>query len=325
MKINVTDTSITLESDDTFFSLLEKPEFPSYSNLTARPHFTTYYVMGDTIWNHFSFCMERLSDLCPNDPYLGCYALMFRRLYSFLLSSSQANNIIAYGPSLDCGAYSVFQDFMSFLHEGSALTALAQSSFSFTTLAENSCSALLYRLDACPAITAVCDAMGKIKSGGLILLYTLQDSLPAELLPLCEKVEKDRFDTCTVYALTMDESLSDFAHTNSSVSLLLSRVQKILKRVNDVRNPIQAMLVGAGLPMDAYSLVALVLQQTEEILLSIYDYLEDAELPIRANALKEAVLNYYAGICGNSDLATYKEKLTQSSEIFFAAIEREFR
>lgn len=325
MNINVTDTEVTLESEGQIFSLLKKPESPDYSNVTARPHFTYYYIESETIWDRFLFCMEKLPIFCPDDPYLGCYALIFRRLYPFLLSDNRAKNIIAYGPSTDCGAYRVFQDFMTFLQEGNALTALAQSPFSFSALVDHSCSALLYRLDTCPAPAAVCDAMKKVKPDGVVMLYTLRDIFPAELGILREKAEKDSFGPCTVYTLPMDEALSSFVQANGSVCFLGSRAREILKRANDVKIPIQAMLAGAGLPMDSCSLLTLILQQTEEILLSIYDYLEDDELPVRANALKEAVLNYYAGICGNSGLTVYREKLAQASETFFAAIEREFQ
>lgn len=325
MKISVTDTSVALESGDTTFSILEKPQLPDYSNVTPKPYFISDYTECETIWDRFCSCAEKLPSFCLNDPYLGCYALLFGRLYPLLLSSNQAKNIIAYGPSTDCGAYRVFQDFMTFLHMGNALTALSQSPFSFAAISENSCLSLLYRLDTCPALAAVCDAMEKVRQGGIVLLYTLKDAPPTDLAPLCDQAEKDSFDSCTVYALTMNETLLDFARANSSEIFLSSRVQEILQRVNDVRNPILAMLSGANLPSDVYRLVTLVLQQIEEILLSVYDYLENDELPIQANALKEAVLNLYVGIRGNFDITTYREKLTQSSETFFDAIEREFQ
>lgn len=325
MNIQITDNCVSLEESGRLHTLLEKPEFPDYSNVTARPHFTWYYIESETIWDRFCFCMENLPVFCPEDPYFGCYALMFCRLYRVLLSDNRAKNVAAYGPSADCGAYRVFQDFMTFLHEGNSLTALAQSPFSFTALNERSCLALLYRLDTCSALTAVCDAMEKVRPGGLILLYTLQDALPDWLVPLCQKAEKDNFSSCTVYALTMDEDPSAFAGANGSGSFVLSRAEEILKRAGDLRNLIQAMLAGAALPGDAYAIAALILQQTEEILLSVYDYLDDDDLPIHTNALKEAVLNYYVGVSGQYDSDTYRKKLTQSSEIFFTAIEREFQ
>ena len=85
------------------------------------------------------------------------------------------------------------------------------------------------------------------------------------------------------------------------------------------------MLAGAPLTRNIYSIAALILQQTEEILLSIYDYLENDELPVLTNMLKEAVLNYYVGTNGQYRLDTYRENLTQSSEIFFSAVETEFQ
>ena len=325
MKIQITEKSILLEETDQIFTLLEMPLIPDYSNVTDRPYISSYHILTANIWDCFCLCMENLQASCPADPYLGCYALMFRRLYTLLLSSSQAKNVIAYGPSTDCGAYKVFQDFMTFLQEGSALTPLARSPYSFAALTNSASSALLYRLDTCPVLTAVCDAMEKIKSGGLILLYTLQNDLPSELSPLLQGAEKDSLGLCTVYALTMDEALFDFAQANSSENFILSRAGEVEKRVSDLRGLTQAMLAGASLPEDTYTITAMILQQTEEILLSIYDYLENDELPVLANMLKEAVLNFFVGIDNGYDLTTYSEKLSQASETFFDAIGREFQ
>lgn len=326
MNIITTDTCITLEQDGETFTLIEYPVFPHFHhNVTKRPYTACYFIVGETILEHLQTCMEHLADYCHDDPYFGCYALMFGRLYPLLLSSSQAKNVISYGPPADCGAYKVYQNFMTFLQEGNALTALAQSSFSFRALGEQSCHAFLYRLDAHPSPAAVCDAIRKVRPGGLFLLYTLQETMPAWLTPLCEKGETDCFGSCTVHAITVDEGLYEFACANGSDNVILSRADEVLKRTGDLQNLVQAMLTDTALSKDVYSIATLILQQTEEILLSIYDYLENDELPILANALKEAALNYYVGVSGQYSLDTYREKLTQSSETFFTAIEREFQ
>jgi len=325
MKINVTDTCITLEEGIEIFPLLEKPEYPDYTNVTPRPHFIYYYTKSETIWDRFCFCMEKLPEFCPNDPYLGCYALIFRHLYTLLLSSNQAKNIIAYGAPTDCGAYRIFQDFMTFLQEDNALTALAQTPFSFTALTEASCLALLYRLDTCPALTAVCDAMEKVKPGGLILLYTLGDTMPTALSLIDEKAHKDHFGSCTVYTLHMDEALSSFVQANNSKNFIFSYAGEILKNAKDLYNLIQTILDKKPCTEKTCTASSILLQNTEEALLSIYDYLENDELPILANALKEAVLNYHAGVCGGFDLTTYRERLTQASHLFFSSMKKEFQ
>lgn len=326
MKITITDTCITLEDNGEICKLLEQPVFPNFHhNVTKRPYISSYYETAETIWTHCQTDMEYLADYCHGDPCFGCYALLFRRLYPLLLSSSQAKNVISYGPTADCGLYRVLQNFMTFLQEGSALTALPQSTYAFTALGESSCHAFLYCLDVFPSLPAVCDAIGKVRPGGLFLLYTTNETLPADFSELCAKAEKDRLGLCAVYAFTMDEALSEFADANGSGNVLFSRAEEVLKRAGDLQNLVQSMLAGASLPKDIYSIAALILQQTEEILLSIYDYLENDELPILTNALKEAVLNYYVGLSGQFSLDTYREKLTHASEVFFAAIEREFQ
>lgn len=325
MKLTITDTCIILEENTETFTLFEKPDLPDYQNVTARPYLTSYFEVGESIWMRLQTNLEHLADYCHNDPYFGCYALIFRRLYPLLLSSSQAKNVLAYGQPADCGAYHVFQNFMTFLQEGNALTALSQSSFSFRVLNEQSCHAFLYCLDTHLAPAAVCDAIRKVRQGGLFLLYTIKETLPAALNDLCTKAEMSRFASGTVYAFTVDEALSEFACANCSDNTVLSRAEEVLKRAGDLQNLIQAMLTDTALSKDVYSIATLILQQTEEILLSIYDYLENDGLPVLTNALKEAVLNYYVGISGQYRLDTYREKLTQTSETFFAAIEREFQ
>lgn len=325
MTIEATDTSIALKEGDLSYPLLEKPSFPNYGNVTAMPHITYYFIEGETIWERLSLNMTRFADFCPDDPYLGCYALILRRLYPRLLADNQAKNVLAYGADTDCMAYRVIQDFMTYLHKGNALTALALSPFSLTALSPGSCAALLYRLDTCPASAAVCDAINKIKPGGLLLLYTLKETPPAELAFLCTQAQKDNFGSCTLYTLTINEAVMHFAREHGTEAFVLTRSSELQRRAADLKNLVQAMLTGSALPGDAYFIAVVILQQTEEILLSVYDYLENDELPVRANILKESVLNYYIGISRQCDLTSCREKLTEASETFFAAIAQEFQ
>ncbi len=324
MKIATTDTCVFLEENGQVFTLLEKPTLPDYSNVTKRPYFSFYYSEGETIWERLSGSMAKFEDLCHDDPYLGCYALILSCLYPLLLSDNRAKNLAAYGAGTDCMAYRVIQDFMTFLHAGSALTALALSPFSLTAISPCSCAALLYRLDTCPAPTAVCDAINRIKPGGLLFLYTIKETVPPELAALCTHAQKDSFGPCTLYTLTADEAVMDFARENGSESFVLARASEITRRADDLRYLIQAILTGAALPDDAYFIAVTILQQTEDLLLSLYDYLENDELPVHANALKEAVLNYDVEVRRSCGLTVYREKLTQISEMFFAAVEQEF-
>lgn len=324
MKISVTDTRVILTENDQDFTLMEKPTLPDYSNVTVRPYFSCYYMESETVWDRFCLCMEKLPSFCPDDPYLGCYALILRRLYPLLLSSSYAKNVIAYGAAPNCGAYPILQDFMTFLQKGNALTALSLSPFSLTAVSPGSCAAFLYRLDACPAPAAVCDAVGKVKPGGLFLLYTIGETLPAKLTALCAQAGKDSFGSGTLYTLTVDEASLDFARENGTEAFLLSHSAQITQRAGDLKGLIQAALAGETLSEDAYLIASVILQQIEEFLLSLYDYLEDDELPVRTNRLKEGLLNYFAGTCHHLDTTAYREKLTNLSEDFFSAIEREF-
>lgn len=324
MRIITTGTCVSLEEGGQVYTLLEKPALPDYSNITKRPYFSVYYSEGETVWERLSCSMAKFTDFCHDDPYLGCYALILHSLYPLLLSDNRAKNLAAYGAGTDCIAYRIIQDFMTFLHTGSALTALAPSPFSFTAVSPGSCSALLYRLDTCPAPAAVCDAINKVKPGGLFLLYTIKETVPAELVYLCAKAKKDSFGPCTLYTLTVDETVMDFTRENGSEAFVLARASEITRRADDLGSLIPAMLAGTALPDGAWLIAVTILQQTEEILLSLYDYLENDELPVYANSLKEAVLNCYVEVCRPCGLTAFPEKLAQSSEIFFTAIEQEF-
>lgn len=326
MKTIITDTSITLNDGMETFTLLEKPAFPNFHhNITKRPYVSSYYEATETIWTYCQASIERLADFCHEDPYYGCYTILFRRLYPLLLSSSQAKNVVSYGLPADYAAHKILQDFMRFLHEENALTTLPQSLYSLTALKECSSHAFLYCLDVFPSQSAVCDAIGKVRPGGLVLLYTIKETLPTEFNELYAHAEMDHFAHCTVYTLTVDAPLSEFARVNGSEPFILSRAEAVLKRGGDLQNLVHAMLTDTALPEDVYLVAPLILQQTEEILLSLYDYLENDELPVHANALKECILNYYGGIRRHCDISSYKEKLTQSSELFFSAIEQEFQ
>lgn len=324
MNIKITDTCVILEEGAKSLTLFEKPLLPDYQNVTKRPYISYYFEKGETVWSYLQTDMGLLADLCADDPYLGCYALLFRRLHPLLLTSSQAKNVIAYGPPTDCAAYRVFQDFITFLQEGNALTALAQSPFAFTILGSHCAHACLYCLDHCPFPTVVCDAICKIKPGGLLLLYTTKETLPAKMDALCAHAVKDSFGSCTLYTLTIDTALMALAQENGTQAFLLSQSAEITKRVNDLQNLVQAIRNGASLSGDTRLIAAAILQQTEEFLLSLYDYLEDDELPVRTNALKEILLNYHAAADHQYDLTTYRQKLARVSDDFFTAMEREF-
>ena len=86
MNIQITDTCITLGEGVESFLLFEKPALPNYQNVTARPYISIYLGDGATIWSRLQVCTELLADFCHEDPYYGCYALLFRRLCPLLLS-----------------------------------------------------------------------------------------------------------------------------------------------------------------------------------------------------------------------------------------------
>lgn len=323
MRLYTTDTSVILEEDAFTLTLAEKPAFPDYTNVTARPQIVYYYKEEETVWERYCLCMQRLGASCPDDSYLGCYALLFRQLYPLLLSSSQPKNAIIYGMPTGCAAALIYQDFMTFLQKDSALTVLGPSPFAFTAAAEGSCHALLYCLDTAPILRAVCDAIEKVRIGGIFLLYTNNDTLPAEIFSLCAQAEKTVFSFCAVYRFSVNDALLSFAGENGTSAFVSSHAQKIFIILDELRKLLQTMVDGATLPADDYTYAAALLQQTEENLLSLYDYLEDDELPILTNRLKEAVMDL-AAAAGAPEASGYRKNLTRLSECFLTSLEKEF-
>ncbi len=323
MKLSTTDTSVILEEDALSLTLSEKPAFPDYTNVTARPQIVYYYKEEETVWERYCLCVQRLGESCPDDPFLGCYALLLRQLYPLLLSSSQPKNVIAYGMPTD-GVAQIYQDLMTFLQKDSALTVLGPSPFAFTAAAEGSCHALLYCLDASPLLTAVCDAIEKVRPGGIFLLYTAKGTLPAAFSALCAQAETDNFSSCTVFRFSVNDALLTFAGENGTTAYVSSYAEKIFAALDDLRNLLRKMTADPSLAADGFTYAALLLQQTEENLLALYDYLENDALPILTNRLKEGVLDLAAAAGNGFDTAAYREKLTQSSEEFFTALEKEF-
>ncbi|MBD5457955.1 MAG: hypothetical protein HDR27_05200, partial [Lachnospiraceae bacterium] len=75
---------------------------------------------------------------------------------------------------------------------------------------------------------------------------------------------------------------------------------------------------------DGYLYAVEMLWQIETALLDLYDALENPELPILANRLKEAAMDCFVGISGRADMQRYFHRMQQESRIFDEAMQAEF-
>lgn len=325
MKIIISDTSVVLQSEDGLLlhTLLNKPDITDYGNMTVRPLVTSYHLVKETIWERFCQCMRNLDSLLGEDPYLACYAMTFDALYPFLLSSSQAKNILYYG-SQDTSAFlAILQDFMSFLQPDSSLVSLPSNPFVFSGLADGSWHAAVINLDTVYEPEIICDAISKIRKNGLLLLYTTAEALPGELTPFLHQAVKTSFASSTIYTATVDDTLRTLTEPHTASSFVLEKTELFFSLMQKLTLLLQRS------ESDRYDrencLAALLqLEQMETILYAIYDYLENPILPIHANLLKEAVADYCSRLDCPHDIQTCADRLEQTAQLFFDAVEAEF-
>lgn len=325
MKIITNETNVILQSKDgaLSYTLLTKPDLEDYGNLTVRPLVTSYHLVKETIWERFCQCMQDLDSRLPEDPYLACYAMTFSALYPFLLSGSQAKNILYYG-SPDTLAFSpILQDFMRFLQPDSCLVALPDNPFVFSGLADGSWHGAIINLDAVSETGPICDAISKIRKNGILLLYTAAKELPDEPAPFLHQAVRTSFASSSLYTVTAGDALHALAEPYTAAAFVLDRVALFSARMQELIQLFQP--AETDLPGREDCLTALgLLGQMESLLYAIYDYLEDATLPLYADLLKEAVADYCSRLDSPSDIPACADRLQQAARLFFDAAEAEF-
>ncbi len=330
MNITITETNITLQTDDaaSTYTVLTKPDIADYGNATIRPLVTTYHLRTETIWDRFGQCMQILSDQYGDDIHCGCYAMILSSLYAPLLSSSQAKNILFYGQETAGPFLAILQDFMTFLQAESSLVSLPRNPFVFSGLANGAWHGMIIDLDVCDSLQTVCDAISKTRQGGTILLYTSSDTSidtsTGEAAQLLRHAVKTVFASCTLYLFTMNEELDSLVYPAAAETLVLAQTEGFPAQIQELKLITQHMEQGDNRPEDClYAMELLV--RAEQVLLASYDYLENPGLPVSANALKEAIMDCYIGQCDGINTSVYPERLHQTAQTFYEAIEMEFQ
>lgn len=328
MKIEIDENKISLGSEDgrTSCVIMEKPEVDDYSNITARSLVTNYHLKQETIWERSCRFMRELQNVCRESPYLACYGLLFGQLYPVLLSGSQAKNIICYGvDAADRENVSgLFQDFMAFLQKNSSFILLPESPFAFSALLNKSCHAAVVSLDMCADLQIICDAASKIRNGGKLLLYTKKGDVPEKLPALINHACKREFASCAVYSIRIDESARSYAYENNSEAEIMPAVGLLIHKLEELKNLTSAMESGAECPLEAYTYAVELLSYMEGSLLDLYDVLENPELPVLANLLKEAVMDCYIGTAGRLESGTYFDRMRRDARFFYENMSAEF-
>lgn len=325
MRIITNDTNVILQSADGTLShtLLTKPNLEDYGNLTVRPLVTSYHLVKETVWERFCRCMQDLDSRFEKDPYLACYAMTFSALYPFLLSGSQAKNILYYGSPDTTAFLPILQDFMRFLQPDSSLIALSDNPFVFSGLADGSWHGAVIGLDTVSETGTICDAISKIRKNGILLLYTAAGTLPDELTPFLHRAVKTSFTSYSLYTVTVDDALHALAEPDTAAAHVLDRVELFSARMQELTQLLQP--AETELPNREACLTAVgLLGQMEALLYAVYDYLEDQALPLYADQLKEAIADYFSRLDSPSDIPACADRLYQAARLFFDAAEAEF-
>ncbi|MCM1173812.1 MAG: hypothetical protein NC341_02040 [Blautia sp.] len=325
MNVKIEGNKIWLydEDTDTSRTIIEKPQIDDYANVTARPLVVNYHLNEETIWERACHFVEKLQSVCMDSCYFADYILLFRELYFMLMSSSQMKNIICYGMEEKSNVSSAFQSFMDFMKKGSSFIALPMEPFVFSALLNSSCQAAVVCLDACESLRIVFDAASKVRNGGKLFLYTRKE-IPAELSDFLSHAEKSSFGLCALYAVTVDEEIHLAAQENNSEAAMMPSAGALLHQFEELK-ALMAMpeKQGKGSP-EIYLYIVELLWQMEKNLLALYDVLENPELPVCANSMKEAAMDCYIGISGQVSTRNYDNRMARESRIFMTAMEAEF-
>lgn len=323
MKIKIEDDKIMLDEEGggTPCVIMKKPEIDDYSNMTKRPLVVNYHQDEETVWTRSCHFVQKLQIVCENSPYLGCYLLFFSGFVSVLSASSQSKNIICYGMEGEGATADAFQDFVTYMREENSFIVLPKSPSAFSALLDSACHAAIVCLDVCEDLRTVCDAVSKIRRGGILFLYTRKDGVPAVLSGLLSHAQKRAFGSDTVYSITIDAGIRAFAEENNSEAAMVPLLNMLLDKFGELRELIPRLKADS---IDGYLYAVELSGQMETLLLDLYDALENPELPVLANGLKEAAMDCYIGIYGRTDMQRYFHRMLQESGTFDEAMQVEF-
>ena len=326
MKIEICDNKILVnnENDDKTFVIMKKPEIDDYSNITTRPLVTTYHLTKETIWEYICHFVENLQIVCGESQYFACYILIFMQMYPMLLSSSQVKNVITYGMEEESEAVYLFREFVEFLQIDSALISLPVKPNVFSILLNKSCHAAIVSLDVCNEMRTICDIVSKIRIGGKVFLYTIKDNAWDCLSGLLSYAEKIILNSCVLYSITVNAEVSTFAFENNSEALILPLVDDLLNKFEEIKNLTPTMKRPDECPLEVYPYAIELMGKMENMFLELYDVLENPDLPVLANTLKESVMDFYIGLSNGFDVQTYFDRMCREMENFCAMMEIEF-
>lgn len=325
MRIKIEDHKIWLcnESGGTSCMIMQKPEIDDYINMTTRPLVTNYHLKEETIWERVCCLMSKLEEACTDADYFACYALLFAELYPVFLGNSQMKNIICYRME-ENKVSALFQDFADFTQKGSSFIALPAGSFVFSSLLNASCQAAVVCVDACDDLQTVCDAVSKIRKGGRLFLYTKSGRIPETLSVLPGLSERRVFGDCAVWSVTVGDDIGRFAQENNSDSANMPVVSHLFHKFEGLENLTSALEGYAKVPSELYLHIVELLWEMEPLLLSLYDVLENPELPILANVLREAAMDCYIGSFRRDEIKNYSDRMWRETKTFYEAMRAEF-
>ncbi len=325
MKLKIEKEKILLEDENGIsYVLMQKPEIEDYHNLSKRPLVVNYHKEEETIWTRFGRLLSGLWETCGKSGYFACYAILFAELYPIFTDNSQMKNIICYGMDEADGATAIFHNFADFTQEGSSFIALPATSFVFSAVLNKSCQAAVVCLDAVLELRTVCDAVSKIKKGGRLFLYTKNGEIPAVFSALPGLTEKRALGSWAVWSIPIGEEIMAFARENDADAAVVPQVSRLYSAFEELENLMEAAEQCVQIPPQAYLRAVELLWEMEEILFCLYNILDNPELPVLANALREAAMDCYIGSFHRDEIRDYFDRMRQENAIFAEAVRAEF-
>lgn len=325
MKIEVEKERLLLcDENGVSHVLMQKPDIEDYRNLSKKMLVTHYHLKEETIWERFCGCMSALEKRCGESVYFSCYSLLFAELFPVFIGNSQMKNIICYGMEEADGAVAIFRNFAEFTQEGSSFIALPASPFVFSAVLNRSCQAAVVCMDVCRELQTICDAVSKIKKGGRLFLYAKNGEMPAAFSTLSGLLEKKVPGPCAVWSVPVGEELLAFAQENDADAAVMPEVSCLCGIFEELETLIRAVEQEEQIPPQVYLRMVELLWEMEEIMLRLYNILDNPELPVLATVLREVAMDCYIGSFCRDEIGDYFDRMRRESTVFAEAVRAEF-
>lgn len=304
--------------------LIPKPDYDNLQNLTRKPLLRSYHLSFPSLWDKTVSCAQTIAGLSKEPTVTAGAEFIFAALYAKLTSNSQRKTILCLDMPTGNGLIEILHDFIIFVNPENSMITLSSQSCGLNAVQSQSCHILLCCLEQCADFSALCDAVCKVRPGGFLLFYTFgQPSFPG-LSFLLTPAKKLSYGSFTLYETASDTDLFSQAAPYTTDA-------KTEKTLSDIASIVDSLLPFFSLSettqtadVSLYLSSARLLSNLENALLSLYDLLENTELPLLVNRLKRETMYCYIAMTDGDDYIPYENKVKQQCAVLIPLLEQEF-